>query len=209
VSRLDDRRHRRDRFHKQAKEQGYAARAVFKLEELDRRLRLLRAGQRVLDLGCRPGSWMQYAAGRIGPRGFVVGLDREDLRLDADLERTCRVVVGDVLIIEPAELRAALPEQHRGGCFHLVLSDMAPDTSGISMTDQARSVELFLRALELAAALSCPRGSFAGKLFMGAGFEEAQNALKARYERTRTLRPDATRKNSSEVYLVGQGLRGG
>jgi 23S rRNA (uridine2552-2'-O)-methyltransferase len=206
VSRLRDRRHRRDHFHRQAKGEGYAARSVYKLQQLDQRFRLLRSGQRVLDLGCRPGSWMQYAAQRVGQRGFVVGLDRQDLPLPRELAQTCAVVVGDVLEVEARALRDALPDRHRGGCFHLVLSDMAPDTTGIPLTDQARSVELFLRALELARALGCPGSAFVGKVFMGQGYEEALAAVRTHYGRAKTVRPEATRKSSSEVYVVGAGL---
>lgn len=207
MSRLSDRRHRRDSFHRRAKDEGYAARSVYKLQELDHRFKLLKRGQRVLDLGCRPGSWMQYAAEKVGAGGFVLGLDREELRLAQAQAETCRVLVGDVLQIEPPELREALPERHRGGCFHLVLSDMAPDTTGIVLTDQARSVELFLKALELAGALGCPKSAFVGKLFMGDGFEDVLGEVKARYGKTKIVRPDATRKSSTEVYVVGTGLR--
>ncbi len=150
---------------------------------------------------------MQYAAEKVGSGGFVLGLDREDLRLAQAQAETCRVLVGDVLLIEAPQLREALPERHRGGCFHLVLSDMAPDTTGISLTDQARSVELFQRALELAGALGCPRSAFVGKVFMGTGFEDALAAAKTRYGKTKIVRPDATRKSSTEAYVVGMGLR--
>jgi len=199
VSRLKDRRQRHDPFYKRAKQESYAARSVYKLQELDQRFKLLRAGQRVLDLGCRPGSWLQHACERVGPKGFVVGLDREPLEIA--LPPQARVVVGDVLTIDPAELLGALPEEQRA-CFHVVLSDMAPDTTGVPFTDQVRSVELFLRALELARALSCPASAFVAKIFMGEGFDEAVRQLKAAYEQTKTVRPEATRKSSTELYLV-------
>jgi 23S rRNA (uridine2552-2'-O)-methyltransferase len=204
VSRLNDRRQRHDSYYRRAKREEFAARSVYKLEELDHRFLLLRAGQRVLDLGCRPGSWLQFASARVGPMGHVVGLDRQPL--DLATPENVTVVVGDVLEIPAGPLREALPEGKRG-CFHIVLSDMAPDTSGIAITDQARSVELFLRALAIAGELGCPGGSFVGKIFMGDGFKEALGLVRQRYERCKSVRPDATRRSSTEMYIVGQTAR--
>jgi 23S rRNA (uridine2552-2'-O)-methyltransferase len=199
MSKLRDRRARHDAYYRRAKSERYAARSVYKLEELDRRFRLLKSGQRVLDLGCRPGSWLQYAAEKVGPRGRVVGLDREPLELD--LPAQVRVVVGDLLTIDPALLRGELP------CFHTVLSDMAPDTTGIAFTDQVRSIELLRRALELSLEVGCAGGSFAGKVLMGDGFDEVVAHAKRTHQRTKTVRPQATRKESTELYLVAVGRK--
>ena len=204
MSRLSDRRHRHDVYYRRAKREEYPARSIYKLEELDRRFRLLRPGQRVLDLGCRPGSWLQYAAQRVGADGFVVGLDRE--ALEPPLPANAAGVVGDVLSVEPELLRRALPEPQRS-CFNVVLSDMAPDTTGIAFTDQVRSVELFVRALELALCLGCPSSSFVGKIFMGDGFDDTIRRVRERYDRVKTARPDATRKSSTEVYIVALGRK--
>jgi len=204
VSRLNDRRQRHDPFYRRAKQESFAARSVYKLQEIDQRFRLLRGGQRVLDLGCRPGSWLQHVSARVGERGFVVGLDRQPLEIT--LPANAAVVVGDVLTLPPEQLSAALPEDRRG-CFQLILSDMAPDTSGIPFTDQVRSIELFTRAVELAAQLGCPASALCGKLFMGEGFEETLKDLRQRYEQVRVVRPEATRKSSVEVYLVAQRRR--
>jgi 23S rRNA (uridine2552-2'-O)-methyltransferase len=205
VSRLNDRRQRHDPYYRRAKQEKFAARSVYKLQEMDERFRLLRPGQRVLDLGCRPGSWLQYAAERVGGTGHVVGLDRQPL--DLNLPTNATVLVGDVMQAEPASLISALPEEKRS-CFQVVLSDMAPDTSGIPFTDQVRSVELFLRALELALLVGCPSSSLLGKIFMGEGFEDAVRRLREHYGQVKTVRPDATRKSSSEVYLVAQRRKG-
>lgn len=199
MSRLNDRRRRHDVYYRRAKQESFAARSVYKLQEIDKRVRLLRAGQRVLDLGCRPGSWLQYAAERVGPSGAVVGLDRQ--ALDIAVPSNARVIEGDVLTLDPATLTEALPEDRRG-CFQVILSDMAPDTSGIPFTDQVRSVELFTAALELALKLGCPSSSLCGKIFMGDGFAETVKRLKEHYEQVKTIRPEATRKSSTEVYLV-------
>jgi len=195
-SKLRDRRRRHDAFFRRARQQRFAARSVFKLEEIDKRFRLLRPNQRVLDLGCRPGSWMQYAAQRVGHGGLVVGLDRSALEIP--LADNARMVVGDVLETDAAELRG-----DRVSCFHVVLSDLAPDTTGVPFTDQVRSVELATRALDLTCELGCPGGSFVGKVFMGEGFDQLVARVKRTFARSKTVRPAATRKESREVYLVG------
>lgn len=206
MSRLRDRRTRHDRFYRQAKTERYAARSVFKLVEIDRRFQLFKAGRRILDLGCRPGSWLQYASAQVGERGHVVGLDRQ--LLDIALPPNATVLEGDVLQMEPATLRGALPAGG-GSCFHLVMSDMAPDTTGHAFTDQARSAELVLRALDLATELCCPRGNFLAKIFMGEGFQEVVSRMRGQFKTTKTVRPEATRSSSKEVYLLGMDLEPG
>lgn len=191
---LNDRRQRHDPYYLRAKSESYAARSVYKLQELDERFGLLRAGQRVLDLGCRPGSWLQYASARVGPQGRIVGLDREPLPIT--LPSHVRLIVGDVLTIGGDALRGALP------CFDLVLSDMAPDTSGVASSDQLRSAELFERALALSLELGCAQTAFVAKILMGEGFEPALASVKRAYRRTKVVRPDATRRQSTEVYVV-------
>src|SRR5262249_6612788 len=133
MSKLGDREHRHDRFYQRAKKQSFAARSAFKLEEIDRKFRLFKAGARGLDLGCRPGSWLQYAAKHVGGRGALVGLDRTPLDVQIP---GARVVVGDVFAVAPAELLGPLER------FDVVLSDMAPDTTGVRSLDQARSEAL-------------------------------------------------------------------
>ena len=204
MSRLRDRRARHDRFYRKAKSERYAARSVFKLEEIDQRFQLLKSGRRVLDLGCRPGSWLQYAAAKVGEKGHVVGLDRELLEIAVPPNATS--LEGDVLEVEPATLRAALPSGG-GSCFHLVMSDMAPDTTGHAFTDQTRSAELVQCALDLALTVSCPKSSFVAKIFMGEGFQEVVTRMRKSFKRVKTVRPEATRSSSREVYLVGLELK--
>ena len=198
MAKLEDRSTRRDRFHQKAKREGFVARAVYKLEELDRRFDLLHAGDRVLDLGCAPGSWLQYARSRVGESGVLVGLDRGPL---AKPPPGARIVVGDVLAIDPAELRGELP------AFDVVLSDMAPDTSGIRHLDQARSEVLFERALEIALATLAPGGNFVGKLFQGPDFKRLTEAVRARFATAKTAKPESSRQISIEQYVIGKGLR--
>lgn len=181
-----------------ARAAGYPARSVYKLEEIDRRVRLLAPGQRVLDLGAAPGSWSLYASERVGPRGRVLAVDlAEILQAFGD---NVEVLRGDALSLESAALARHAP-------YDVVLSDMAPPTSGSKVRDQARSLELFLRALEVAEALGRPGSSFVGKLFMGPDFDTARQALAARHRAVKVLRPEGTRAQSSELFLVGQGKR--
>lgn len=181
-----------------AKQQGYPARSVFKLDEIDRRVGLLRPGQRVLDLGAAPGSWSLYASQRVGSSGFVLAVDLSEIQ--QQFAPNVRVLRGDVRQL--ADTLSPEPP------FDLVLSDMAPSTTGSKISDQTGSFELFMVALEIATALGKPASSFVGKLFMGPDFEAAKRALSAAYATAKVLRPRGTRQQSSEVFLVGLSRRG-
>ncbi|HWP04443.1 MAG TPA: RlmE family RNA methyltransferase [Polyangiaceae bacterium] len=183
---------------REAKAKGYPARSVWKLEEIDRRVKLFSQGQRVLDLGAAPGSWSLYASERIGPRGAVLAIDRQPI-LQAFPE-TVRVVQGDALTLETAALSEHAP-------YDVVLSDMAPNTSGSRVADQAQSFELFSRAVDVARELGRPGSHFVGKLFMSGDFEAARAALQLTYAKCVVIRPDGTRTRSTEVFLVGLGKR--
>ncbi|MEJ7602629.1 MAG: RlmE family RNA methyltransferase [Kofleriaceae bacterium] len=198
TKRLDDRGTRRDRFHQKAKREGFLARAVYKLEEIDSKFDLFAPGDRVLDLGCAPGSWLQYARQRIGERGVMVGLDREPV---PTAPPEARIVVGDVLTIDVATLRGDIP------AFDVVLSDMAPDTTGIRNLDQARSEALFERALEIACLTLAPGGNFVGKLFQGPDFKKLIEAVRARFGTAKSAKPASSRQISIEQYVVGTGFR--
>lgn len=199
MSKLGDRDKRHDVFYRRAKQQAYVARSVYKLDEIDRRFQLLREGSRVLDLGCRPGSWLQYAARIVGPRGALVGIDRTPLELPIP---QARLLVGDVFAVSAAELLGPLER------FDVVLSDMAPDTSGFRQIDQARSEALFARALELAEALLAKQGAFVGKLFQGPEFQSLVRRVRGRFASARTVKPEGSRPQSIEQYVVGLGFRG-
>ncbi|MBI4705407.1 MAG: RlmE family RNA methyltransferase [Deltaproteobacteria bacterium] len=186
-----------DAYGRRAKAAGYRARSALKIEEIDRRVGLLRPGQRVLDLGAAPGSWSQYAAWRVGPAGRVLAVDLAPIDPIGPNVETLR---SDVLGIPPARLATLGP-------YDVVLSDMAPHTSGDRATDQIRSFELFAAALDLAAALLAPGGSFVGKIFMGGAFDEARARVGAHFSTVRVLRPESTRAVSKEIFLVGLGFR--
>lgn len=183
-----------------AKARGYPARSVFKLEEIDQRVRLLARGQRVLDLGAAPGSWSLYASERVGPAGRVLAVDRTPIL--QTFAPNVTVLQGDALDLANEALGVFAP-------YDVVLSDMAPSTSGAKASDQARSYELFSRALDVAKALGKAGSHFVGKLFMSGDFQAARRALGEAYARSQVIRPDATRSRSPEVFLVGLGKRVG
>lgn len=189
---------RPDAFTKAARAQGYPARSIFKLEEIDRRLRVLKAGQRVIDLGAAPGSWSMYAEKRIGKSGKLLAIDLSVI--DVAFGPNVRVVRGDALAVASEEIAAFAP-------YDVVLSDMAPSTSGSKVADQARSFELFMGAVGIALAHGAQGGVFVGKLFMSDDYTAAKEALRQKYGEVRTIRPEGTRSSSSEVFLVGLGKR--
>jgi 23S rRNA (uridine2552-2'-O)-methyltransferase len=192
----------KDHYFQKAKAEGLRARSAFKLEEVARRFHLLRPGARVLDLGAAPGGFLQVIAQAVGPKGLAVGVDLVPLR--PFTEAWVRTAVLDVLAEDALEaLQALCP-----GSFDAVLSDMAPKTSGIKSVDEARSLRLAERALEVSQRLGRAGGSFLVKLFMGGDFEAYRAQLRAAYQEVKVVRPEATRSASVEVYLLGLGARG-
>jgi len=183
---------------KAAKAQGFPARSVFKLEEIDRRVKLLRGGQKVLDLGAAPGSWSLYASQKVGPGGRVLAIDLQEIR--QAFPPNVRVAQGDALTIETAALSEFAP-------YDIVLSDMAPNTSGSKIRDQAGSLELCLRALDVALALGKPGSHFVAKIFMSGDFQIARKLAGERYDKCQVIRPEGTRQQSTEVFIVGLGLK--
>jgi 23S rRNA (uridine2552-2'-O)-methyltransferase len=157
----------------------------------------MRAGDRVLDLGCRPGSWLQYAASVVGPHGAVVGIDRDPLPRPIP---GARVLCGDIYTTPDAELLGEL------AAFDVVLSDMAPNTTGTRATDQARSAALFEEALTRAERLLAPGGAFVGKIFQGPDVDAIRKRMATRFSDVRTLKPDSSRAASIEIYLAGKGF---
>jgi 23S rRNA (uridine2552-2'-O)-methyltransferase len=176
-----------------AKRDGYPARSVYKLEEIDRRIHLFRPGMTVLDLGASPGSWSLYALEKIGKNGKLLAIDLKPL--DVPLPPSGTFILGDAR--ETASLSTFAP-------YDVVLSDMAPNTSGNRMADQARSFELFMFALDTATKLTKEGGAFVGKIFMGEDFPAARQELKKHFATERIIRPEGTRSVSFEIFLVGQ-----
>jgi len=188
-----------DHYFRRAKKEGFIARSVYKLEEVDRRVRLFKPGQRVLDLGCHPGSWLQYCARAVGKRGLVVGVDTRAISIE--LPPHVHFIQADVFELLPTDLYQISAE------FDVVLSDLAPATTGIRSVDSSRSFTLFQRALILADDVLVPGAHFLGKIFQGSGFDEMVKELKSRFDKVKIIRPRATRSQSKEVYLVAMGKK--
>lgn len=182
----------------EARAQGYPARSVFKLQEIDRRMRLFRPGQNVIDLGAAPGSWSLYASQRVGPTGHVYAIDLKPIQ---------QVFGENVVVLEGDALSLTSEVLARHAPYDVVLSDMAPNTSGSKFQDQARSTELFLRALEVALAHGKPGSHFTAKIFMSGDYKAAELEVRKAYETVRTIRPEGTRNVSTEVFVVGMGKK--
>ena len=193
--------HFSDPYVKKAQEEGWRSRAAYKLAEIDRKDGLLKAGMRIVDLGAAPGGWSQYAAQKLQGRGQVVALDI--LPMDALLDVT--VLQAD---FREAEALEQLREVLGGEPVDLVLSDMAPNMSGQDSTDQARAMYLAELALDFVDEVLRPGGAFLTKVFQGVGFDEYLRAMRDRFGRVASRKPDASRARSREIYLLGQGFRG-
>ncbi|MEZ4239660.1 MAG: RlmE family RNA methyltransferase [Myxococcota bacterium] len=191
---------RPDRFTKQAQREGYAARSVYKLQEIQRRQPILRRGQRVVDLGCAPGSWFVYAAEQVGERGVVVGVDLEE---PVSRPPWAKAIVGSALDTPAEVLREAL-----GGPADVVLSDMAPRTTGDPTGDHFVQIELARRALALAAELLVPGGAFVCKVVDGEDAPAFVDEVRAAFDKVKRYKPEATRDRSREFFVVGAGFKG-
>lgn len=194
-----------DRYFRQAKAEGYLARSAYKLIEIDDRKRLLRPGDRVLDLGCAPGSWLQVAAERVGPTGVVVGLDLQPLA--HDLGPRVLALQGDVFQTDPADLLRAAAAVAGGDPrrFDVLLSDMAPNTTGHG--DDLISARICRRVLDLAPALLRPGGHLVMKIFEGAEYPAILRQASELFAEARGFKPKASRDLSREMYLVCKCLR--
>ncbi len=190
-----------DAYYHRAKKEGYAARSVYKLQEIDRRYKLFRRGQKVLDLGCHPGSWLQYAAEKVGPSGLVVGVDLQPPGVE--LPRHARFVQGDLLSIGPETLREFAP------AYDLALSDAAPKTTGVKGSDVIKSLELTTAAVELGLALLKPGGALVAKVFYGKDVDQLIHRVKKAFKMGKAYKPQVTTAGSKEIYLLGQGYKGG
>lgn len=188
-----------DQYFKQAKADGYLARSAYKLTELDERFKLIRKGSRILDIGCAPGSWLQVAAERVGETGVVVGIDLK--RVDARLPRQIVTLEGDIEKTAPEALTGPA-----GGLFDLVLSDMAPNTSGHG--DDMVSARLCRSVLALLPELLAPGRGLAMKILEGQEYPGVLRETKRLFRNVQGFKPKASRDVSREMYIVGKGYAG-
>ena len=188
-----------DHFTVEAKKQGFPARSVFKLEEIDKRTNIVKPGMHVLDLGSSPGSWSRYVSQKIGKNGKLLSIDLKPL--ETALGPNSMFVQGDAFDISSGIHESFAP-------YDVVLSDMAPGTTGNRLGDQTRSFELCMRALDVAKETLKPGGSFVAKIFMGEDLQVARAEVRKYFEQERLIRPEGTRSVSYEIFVVGLGKRG-
>lgn len=188
---------RADHYTKKAKAAGYAARSVFKLEEIQRRFRLLKPGQRVVDLGCSPGSWSKYAAEKCGKKRLV-GVD-----ITLVDPYPGQFIHGSILELAPERFTELL-----GGPADVVLSDMAPYTNGNRFSDHVRQLELAQAALDTATSLLAPGGSFVVKVFDGQDAHDYVQTVRRSFSGLKRIKPPATRNESVEFFVVATGFKG-
>lgn len=184
-----------DHYTQKARKDHFPARSVFKLQEIQKKVNLIQRGDRVLDLGCSPGSWLMLAATLAGPTGNVVGIDLKPVTVS--LPAYVRVFIADMLAL-PDEISEAV-----GKDFHVVLSDMAPSTTGNKSVDAARSFDLCQAALAIAQNRLLPGGAFVCKIFQGEDSEAFIRQMKSLFHRHRIFKPLSSRKASREIYVIG------
>lgn len=192
--------HVNDPYVKRATVEGMRSRAAYKLQQINAKDHLIKSGMVVVDLGAAPGGWSQVAGRLVAPGGRVIAIDLLEMQ-----------GLGGVTFIqddfsEDSGL-AAVERALAGAAVDLVLSDMAPNISGIAQVDQARLMGLVELALDFSAKHLKPQGNFLVKVFHGAGFDEYVTAMRGVFEQVQTRKPDASRKGSREVYLLGKGLK--
>jgi 23S rRNA (uridine2552-2'-O)-methyltransferase len=188
----------RDRYFHKAKEEGFAARSVFKLEEIDKKYKIFKgSGQTVLDLGASPGSWSQYASKIVGAKGRVLGVDLSPVNVKLANAVFIQADLRDL------NLEDIFTEHGFHPPFDVVMSDMAPKTTGIRMTDQARSMELCELALDVARKFLRKDGHFVCKLFHSDDFAKLREEIKKSFAKCEVMKPDSTRKISKEIFLIG------
>lgn len=191
----------RDHYFCKAKAENYPARSVYKLQELDEKFSLLKKGMRIYDLGAAPGSWSLYAARKTGPEGHILSVD---LKEAGTTFPPCVTYLREDVFAPTPGLCEALAQ---AGPFHLVMSDMAPATTGVKLTDQARSLELALAAHDAAIANLLPGGNFVVKIFMGPDTGDLLSLMRENFASVKSMKPKSSRSESRETFYVGLGFR--
>ena len=192
-----------DYYFKKAKKENYPARSVYKLEEAQNKFRFIKKGDTVLDLGCFPGSWSIYAARIVGPKGLVVGVDLQEAK-KISIAKAAEIVwfCGDIMSDDIAvEIQGTIKS------FSILLSDMAPRTSGNKWVDQQQSLNLARRVLELAACLLEKGGNLYVKVFEGEDFKEFVDSVRRSFKTVKIVKPKSSRSESREVFVLGMGYK--
>jgi 23S rRNA (uridine2552-2'-O)-methyltransferase len=186
----------RDHYSRRAREESYPARSVYKLEEIDRKYRLLRGGMRVLDIGCAPGSWTMYILMKIGG-GRVLGIDLKEP--DVIEDERFSFLQADVMKLDASTM---------GDRFDVIASDAAPATTGDKFSDAAVSLALVVRVFEIADTLLAGGGTVVAKVFQGEDLDGFVRSVRTRFERVSLFKPKSSRKESREIYIIAQGAKG-
>lgn len=188
-----------DHYTRQARKEKQPARSVYKLKEIQAKFRLIQKNDRVLDLGCAPGSWMLYAAELVGTEGLVVGVDKKQVAVN--LPSQARAVTADIL-----DAGSPAVEFSQTG-YRVVMSDMAPSTTGNKLVDAARSLELCRAALGVAQSCLAPGGAFVCKIFQGEDFKAFADEVRSGFHSMSIFKPQSCRKASKEIYIIGKGFK--
>jgi 23S rRNA (uridine2552-2'-O)-methyltransferase len=188
-----------DHYFNKAKKEGFVARSAYKLQEIDQKHQLLKNGSQVLDLGCFPGSWMQYISNKIGQKGRVVGIDRTELRIA--LKENMRFIHSDIDDVDP-EAHGLLE-----GLFDVICSDMAPNSTGIKNVDSERSFHLCQIALDIASHKLKQSGCVLLKSFHGSTFDRLVKLMRSEYQQVKIIKPKSSRDESKEVFILGNQKR--
>jgi len=179
-----------------AKKDGYPARSVYKLKEIDEKYKIFKKGDRVLDLGCSPGSWLLYISQKVGKQGKVIGIDLEEIKIPQK---------ANIVFIKKSVFD--LKESSFKDKFEAVVSDLSPKTSGVEFLDAAKSLELAERSFEIAKSVLLPYGNFVCKLFENESSNEFFKKVENCFDFAKRFRPKAVIKKSKEFYIIGKGFR--
>ena len=192
-----------DYYFNKAKKDNYPARSVYKLEEAQKKYRFIKKGDTVLDFGCYPGSWSIYAARIVGPEGLVIGVDLQEgkkvnIAKAAEIKWFCDDIMSDDIVGKLQDIRKT---------YRIVLSDIAPKTSGNKWVDQQQSLILARRVLELAASLLKKDGNFYVKVFEGEDFKDFVDSVRKSFKTVKIVKPKSSRSESREVFVLGRGYK--
>ena len=188
-----------DHYTRQAKKERFPARSVYKLEEIQKKYNIIKKGNNVLDLGCAPGSWLLYSADLTGSTGRVVGIDL--VPVTVNIPPHVRVYTGDILLMAEDFFKSL------GIDFNVVISDMAPSTTGNKFVDSTRSFDLCLSALTIAQVTLNTGGSFVCKIFQGEDFKTFMDSVRSVFKNHKIFKPKSSRKASKEIYVIGFGKK--
>lgn len=183
-----------DTYTQKAKKENYPARSIYKLQQIDQKFKIIKIADRVLDLGCAPGSWLMYLSEKVGEKGEVIGVDIEELKIE---------IPKNVVFIEEDIMNFEIAEN-----FNAVVSDMAGHTTGIDFSDVEETLELCWRAFQVAKNTLVKGGNFVCKVFEGEGIDDFYREVKKYFEFIKRYKPMASRKQSREMYIVAMGFRG-